>query len=161
MYFNEVSYGGSTYGVEEAAQRYFGNPASQLTLAECAFLAGLPAAPTVYSPFGATPELAYNRQHEVLRRMVEDGYITEAQAQQARDEKLTFRADSTDIKAPHFVMYVKNLLVKQYAEDLIDQGGLEVKTTLDLATQTQTQEIVSKNVDNLARLRISYVATMI
>lgn len=161
MYFNEVGYGGSTYGVEEAAQRYFGKPASQLTLAECAFLAGLPESPTLNSPFGANPELAYARQHEVLRRMVEDGYITPAQSQAAQAEPLTFRADTTDIKSPHFVMFVRNLLVNEYGEDLVSQGGLEVKTTLDLDTQNQAQDIVTKEVNALSRLRISNGAAMI
>ncbi len=161
MYFNEVAYGGSTYGAEEAAQKYFGKSVSQLSLAECAFLAGLPEAPTVYSPFGATPDLAYARQHDVLRRMVEDGYITEDMAKKAREEKLTFKPDTTDIKAPHFVMYIRSLLVKEYGEELVNQGGLEVKTTLDLPTQDKAQEIVTKEVNDLQRLRISNGAAMI
>ena len=81
MYLNRVSYGGETYGVEEASQIYFGKPVKELTLAEASLLAGLPASPTTYSPFGSKPELAKNRQKEVLRRMVEDGYITWDQAQ--------------------------------------------------------------------------------
>ncbi len=161
MYFNEVAYGGSTYGVEEAAQQYFGKAAIQLNLAESSFLAGLPAAPSVYSPFGPSPELAYGRQREVLRRMVEDRYISEQEAQQARAEILQFRPDMTDIRAPHFVMYVKNLLAEDYGEDVVNQGGLEVRTTLDLKTQDQTQELVSQELDNLARLRISNGAALV
>lgn len=161
MYFNEVPYGGSTYGVEEAAQRYFGKSARQLTLAESAFLAGLPAAPSVYSPFGSNPEYAYTRQHEVLRRMVEDKYITEEQAEKAKQETLIFRQDTTDIKAPHFVMYVRQLLAEQYGEDVVSQGGLEVRTTLDLDSQEATQKIVTDEVNALARLRISNGAAVI
>jgi 1A family penicillin-binding protein len=161
MYFNEIPYGGSTYGVEEAAQRYFGKSARQLTLSESAFLAGLPASPTVYSPFGSTPEYAYARQREVLRRMVEDKYITEEQSLQARKEPLQFRQDTTDIKAPHFVMYVRNMLAKQYGEDILSQGGLEVRTTLDLDTQNQAQKIVTDEVNNLARLHIMNGAALI
>ncbi len=161
MYFNEVGYGGSTYGVEEASQRYFGKSVRKLDLAESAFLAGLPAAPSAYSPFGATPEYAYVRQHEVLQRMVEDKYITAEQAQKARSETLTFRQDMTDIKAPHFVMYVKNMLEKQYGEDVVNQGGLEVRTTLDLDTQDQAQQIVTNEVNNLARLNIHNGAALV
>jgi 1A family penicillin-binding protein len=161
MYFNEVPYGGSTYGIEEAAYRYFGKSAPQLTLAEAAFLAGLPAAPTVYSPFGATPEYAYVRQHEVLRRMVEDKYITEEQAQKAKAEVLQFREDTTDIKAPHFVMYVRSLLAQEYGEERVSQGGLEVRTTLDLDTQNKTQDIVTKEIDSLERLRITNGAALV
>ncbi|MEX2013263.1 MAG: biosynthetic peptidoglycan transglycosylase, partial [Candidatus Levyibacteriota bacterium] len=76
MYLNQVPYGGTAYGVEAAAQTYFGKSAKNLTLAESAMLAGLPEAPTTYSPFGAHPELAKQRQEVVLRAMVEEGYIT-------------------------------------------------------------------------------------
>jgi 1A family penicillin-binding protein len=161
MYFNEIPYGGSTYGVEEAAQRYFGKSAHQLTLAESSFLAGLPAAPSVYSPFGATPEYAYMRQREVLRRMVEDGYITQEQADATKNEVLTFQEDTTNIKAPHFVMYIRNLLAQQYGEEVLSQGGLEVRTTLDLDTQNQTQKIVTDEMVSLARLRINNGAAMV
>ena len=113
MYLNETPYGGSTYGVEEAAQRYFGKSAQRLNLAESAFLAGLPQSPSLYSPFGSSPELAYARQREVLRRMVEDEYITQQQADAAREYTLSFRANVTDIQAPHFVMYVRELLAQQ------------------------------------------------
>jgi 1A family penicillin-binding protein len=161
MYFNEVAYGGSTYGVEEAARRYFGKPARELTLAESALLAGLPQAPSVYSPFGPTPELAYERQAEVLRRMVEDGYITQEQADAAKKEVLAFRSSETDIRAPHFVMYVKKLLAEKYGEDVVNQGGLEVRTTLDLELHEETQKIVTTEMEKLARLRISNGAALI
>ncbi len=161
MYFNEVAYGGSTYGVEEAAHRYFGKSAQDLSLAESALLAGLPAAPSVYSPFGSNPELAYTRQEEVLRRMVEDGYITPEQAAAARAEELKYKPDVIDIQAPHFVMYVKKMLAEQYGEELVSEGGLEVRTTLDLDLQQSTQNIVTQELDNLARLRINNGAALV
>lgn len=161
MYLNQAPYGGSTYGVEEAAQRYFGKSARQLNLAEASFLAGLPQSPSHYSPFGNSPELAYSRQKEVLRRMVEDGYITQDQADRAQQQQLTFQANTTDIKAPHFVMHIKELLAEQYGEELVNQGGLEVRTTLDLDLQNQAQEIVSTELELLAKLRISNGAALI
>jgi 1A family penicillin-binding protein len=161
MYFNNVPYGGSTYGVEEAAQKYFGKPASQLDLAESALLAGVPAAPSVYSPFGSNPEYAYLRQKEVLRRMVEDNYLTADQAAAAANEQLHFRPNTNDIQAPHFVMYIRNLLEQEYGEDVVNQGGLEVRTTLDLETQNQSQEIVTNEMKELARLRISNGAALV
>lgn len=161
MYFNEIPYGGSTYGAEEAAQRFFGKHARELTLAESAFLAGLPAAPTAYSPFGPTPELAYARQAEVLRRMVEDKYITEEEAAAARHQVLQFRTDSIDIKAPHFVMYVRQLLSEQYGDQLLTQGGLEVTTTLDLRIQTLAEESVRKELSKLQRLRVGNGAALV
>jgi 1A family penicillin-binding protein len=161
MYLNEIAYGGSTYGIEEAAQRYFGKSARQLDLAESSFLAGLPQSPSVYSPFGSTPELAYARQKEVLRRMVEDKFITQEQADQARQQTLVFKADITDIEAPHFVMYVRDLLAQQFGEELVNQGGLEVRTTLDLDLHNETQAVVTKELESLARLRISNGAALV
>lgn len=161
MYFNEIPYGGSTYGVEEAAQRYFGKHAQDLTLAESAMLAGLPAAPSVYTPFGSNPELAYARQAEVLRRMVEDEYITTQEAEAARQEKLNFIQDRTDILAPHFVMYIRGILANLYGEDVINQGGLEVRTTLDLDIQKQAEAAVQTEITKLKNLHVTNGAAMV
>lgn len=161
MYMNQVAFGGSTYGIEEAAQRYFGKSAKQLTLAESALLAGLPAAPSAYSPFGPSPQRAFQRQQEVLRRLVEDGYITTTQAEQAALEQLAFRLDTVDIQAPHFVMFVKSLLAQEYGEDLLAHGGLEIVTTLDSALQATAQTIVTDEVADLARLKVSNGAALV
>lgn len=161
MYLNQVPYGGSTYGIEEAAWSYFNKSAQNLSLAESALLAGLPAAPSIYSPFGPNPELAYTRQAEVLRRMVEDGYITQEAADAAKQEKLVFRQNIIDIKAPHFVMYVKKLLAEMYGEDVLNSGGLEVRTTLDLDLQDQVQSIVTNEVNQLAKLRVNNGAALV
>jgi 1A family penicillin-binding protein len=161
MYFNEIPYGGSTYGVEEASRRFFGKSARELTLAESTYLAGLPAAPSAYSPYGSTPELGYLRQAEVLRRMVEDGYITQEQADQARTEKLQFRQDSVDILAPHFVFYIREMLAKQYGEEILNQGGLTVRTSLDLDVQNAAQQAVVAEVTKLKNLRVNNGAALV
>ncbi len=161
MYFNEVGYGGTAYGVEEAAQMYFGKSITQVTLAQATLLAGLPAAPTTYSPFGAYPELAIRRQHEVLRRMVEDGYITPQAAETAKAEKLVYSPQTIAIKAPHFVMYIKDLLVKTYGETTVNQGGLDVTTSLDPQLQHQAQTIVTQEIEKLRRLRITNGAALV
>lgn len=161
MYLNTANYGGSTYGIEAASQRYFGKPASELDLAESALLAGLPQRPTAYSPFGPTPDLAQMRQQEVLRRMQEDGYISPEQAQAAMSDSLTLINSETEIRAPHFVMYVRQLLADKYGEDALLTDGLQVKTTLDLQTQEQAQAIVSKEVASLLRMRISNGAALV
>jgi len=161
MYLNTVAYGGSTYGIEEASWRYFNKSAKDLSLAESALLAGLPQAPSTYTPFGSNPELAYERQAEVLRRMVEDGYISQLQADQARQEKLVFNQDRIDIQAPHFVMYVRKLLALKYGEDVVSKGGLEVRTTLDLSLQNQAQDIVSAEVSKLKSFKISNGAALV
>ncbi|MEA2056619.1 MAG: transglycosylase domain-containing protein, partial [Patescibacteria group bacterium] len=161
MYLNEVPYGGSTYGIEEAAWKYFGKPAKDLTLGESSMLAGLPAAPSVYTPFGSNPELSKRRQEGVLRRMVEDSFITIEDAYHARNQELKFSKNIIDIKAPHFVMYVKKLLAERYGEDMLQQGGLEVRTTLDLNLQQQTEKIVLSEVERLVGLNVSNGAALV
>src|SRR3990170_3346573 len=109
MYLNEIPYGGTAYGIEAAANLYFGKHAKDLDLAEGSLLAGLPQRPSVYSPYGTHPELSKTRQTEVLRRMVEDKVITGEQADNAKKENLTYRTAQNEVgfKAPHFVLYVK------------------------------------------------------
>ena len=161
MYLNTVAYGGSTYGIEEASWRYFAKSAKELSLAEASLLAGLPQAPSIYTPFGANPETAYTRQAEVLRRMVEDGYISQLQADEAKAEKLVFNQDRIEMAAPHFVMYVRKLLAERYGEDMLAKGGLEVRTTLDLPLYEQAQEIVSSEVAKLKSFTISNGAALV
>ena len=161
MYLNQVAYGGSTYGVEEAAQRYFGKHASQLSLAEAALLAGLPQAPSIYSPFGPNPELAFKRQKEVLKRMVDDGYISLEQARQAANQPIVFRQDSIEIQAPHFVFYVKDLLAKKYGEEMLLRGGLQVITSLDLPLQKKTEMLLKEELKKVRRLRIRNGAALV
>lgn len=161
MYLNQVAFGGSTYGVEEAAWRYFNKPAKDLNLAEASLLAGLPQAPSVYSPFSATPEYALIRQEEVLRRMHEDGYITQEEWQTAKNTPLVFAKDKIGIEAPHFVMYVKKLLADQYGDDMVHTGGLEVRTTIDLDLQHETENILSQELARLAAMRVGNGAVLV
>lgn len=160
-YLNEVNYGGSVYGIEQASQWYFGKSAKELSLAESSFLAGLPVAPTAYSPFGPTPERAKQRQQEVLRRMVEDGHISEQEADIASKVELTFRHNRYDIQAPHFVMYVRDLLEKEYGETMVSRGGLEVWTSLDLTTQASAEAAIQNELERLAKLRVSNGASLV
>jgi len=160
-YLNEMNYGGSVYGIEQASQWYFSKPATDLTLSESAFLAGLPQAPSAYSPFGSSPEKSKQRQGEVLRRMVEEGFISQAQADEASNEELAFRTNTYDIQSPHFVMFVRDQLAQQYGEDMVNRGGLEVWTTLDSATQASAEAAVSTELDRLGRLQVSNGASMV
>ncbi len=143
MYLNQVSYGGTAWGVEAASQIYFDKDVSKLTLAESAFLAGLPQAPSVYSPFGSHPEEGKQRQHQVLQSMVESGYITKAQKDKAAAENLKFSQIQDTIKAPHFVFYIKDLLVQEYGENVVEQGGLTVTTSLDLDAQKLAEDAIA------------------
>lgn len=151
MYLNEIPYGGTAYGIEAAANLYFGKHAKELDLAESSLLAGLPQRPSVYSPYGSRPELSKTRQAEVLRRMTEDGYITKEQAEAAKKKTLTYRTAQNEagFKAPHFVLYVKQKLIEQYGDKLVEQGGLKVTTTLDYKLQETAQKIVREEVDKL------------
>lgn len=161
MYLNQVPYGGTAYGIESAAKTYFGKSAKDLTLAQSAVLAGLPEAPTTYSPFGAYPDLAKARQEEILIAMVDEGYITTEQKDQALKEKLVYENISNDIKAPHFVLYVKDLLVSKYGQEAVEQGGLKVTTSLDLPTQDFAQLAVASEVAKLKNYRVSNGAALV
>ena len=161
MYFNEVGYGGAAYGIEEAAQLYLGKSAQELTLAQAALLAGLPASPTTFSPFGAHPELAKERQEFVLYRMKQEGFITEEQRKKAVEETIRLAPLRTDIKAPHFVMYLKEILAEKYGERMVEEGGLEVKTSLDLSLQEEVEKIVKNEVNSLQKLHITNGAALV
>jgi len=160
MYLNQVPYGGTAFGVSAAAEQYFGKGVADLTLAESALLAGLPQAPSYFSPFG-DPQRSKNRQKSVLRRMVDDGYITQEEADKAAGEDLAFKSSAIDIKAPHFVVYVREYLAQKYGETYAAKGGLKVKTTIDLDLQDKAQEIVSKNVNDLARYDVGNGAALV
>jgi penicillin-binding protein 1C len=149
MYLNQVPYGGTAYGVEAASEYYFGKHAKDLDLAQGALLAGLPQAPTQFSPFGAHPEEGKDRQIEVLKAMHEQGYITSAQEQKAEKEDLKYKKFTNEIEAPHFVLYVKDLLIAMYGEKMVEEGGLKVVTSLDLSVQDYAQDIVKTQINDI------------
>jgi 1A family penicillin-binding protein len=149
MYLNQIPYGGTTYGIEAAAQTFFDKKAKDLTLAQSALLAGLPEATTTNSPFGSHPEYAKERQEVILNKMYEQKYISKKQKDDSIKEPLKFKAISSNISAPHFVLYVKDLLIKKYGEKMVEEGGLKVITSLDDKIQEEAQSIVAENVDEL------------
>lgn len=161
MYLNQVPYGGTAWGIEAAAQTYFGKSVRDVTLPEAALLAGLPAAPSVYSPFGSTPQRALERQAEVLQAMVASREISPDEARVALGQEVHITPPKTAIRAPHFVMYVKELLENRYGPRLVEQGGLRIKTSLDIDTQEQVEEIVKSHVDALAPLRVGNGAALV
>ncbi|MBI2621428.1 MAG: PBP1A family penicillin-binding protein [Candidatus Levybacteria bacterium] len=161
MYLNQIPYGGTAYGIEAGAKTYFGKSAHNLTLSEAALLAGLPQSPTLYSPFGSRPELAKKRQELVLSRMREQGYITKEEEKRAKEEKLEYKNISDSIKAPHFVLYVKDLLEKKYGEKFTEEGGFQVRTTLDSAIQEFAELAVASEVAKLRGARVSNGAAVV
>ncbi len=149
IYLNQINYGNLAYGIEAAAETYFGKPAKDLTLPEAAMLAGLPQSPATHDPY-VNPEGAKARQSDVLRLMVEAQYITPAQAEIAKNTELEFKEPSTAFAAPHFVTYVRQELEKIIPPELIYQAGLRVQTTLDPRLQAIAEEEVRTQVDALA-----------
>ncbi len=156
IYLNEIPYGGTAYGIEAATQHYFGKTAKELTLPEAALLAGIVQNPTMHSPF-TNPDSAIERQQYVLGQMERNGMINEKQRKEAEEAKLAFTSgsDLSTIKAPHFVLYVKQLLEEQYGTTLVEQGGLRVTTTLDLGKQKIAEEEVKKQLEALAKNRVN------
>ncbi|MFH0956143.1 MAG: penicillin-binding protein [Candidatus Falkowbacteria bacterium] len=149
MYFNEIPYGSTAYGVEAASQKYFDKSARDLNLAESAVLAAIPQAPSRYSPYGPNKDILLARQKYIIDLMVKYGYISETQAEEAKNFELTFKPQTDNITAPHFVMYVKEILADKYGEKTIEQGGLKIYTTLDLYKQKIAEEVINeKAADN-------------
>jgi len=161
MYLNEVAYGGTAYGIQEAARAYFNKDASRLSLGEAALLAGLPKSPTKYSPYGPNPKATLSRQAEVLRLMQVNGFISSEQRKATETQEIVFAPNKTAIKAPHFVMYVRQALVDKYGEETVAKGGLEVMTTLDYRIQKMAEEVVAQEVEKLGRLNVGNGATLV
>lgn len=164
MYLNEVPYGGGTAGVAAAAQSYFGKEVKDLNLSESIILAGLPQSPSRYSPYIGQPLAYVPRAKEVARRMREDGKITKEMEQQVINglDKVVFAGLGTKIKAPHFVMYVKQILEDKYGSNILDVGGLKVTTSLDWGLQEKAELTVKEEIDKVAKsLNISNGASVI
>lgn len=142
MYLNEIPYGGVIYGVEEASETFFGKKSSDVTLAEAAYLAALPKAPTFYSPYGKNRDKLEERKNLVLKEMLKNNFITQEEYNAAMAEKVTFIAKGDfSIKAPHFVFYVIDYLKKKYGEEIISTGSLRVTTSLDYDLQSIGEKI--------------------
>ncbi|MBI2637149.1 MAG: PBP1A family penicillin-binding protein, partial [Parcubacteria group bacterium] len=144
LYFNEIPYGSSAYGIESASQFYFGKSAKDLTVAEGATLAALPKAPTYYSPYGSHTDELTRRKDYIIRLLEEAGDITGEQADAARAETLTFSEKSNLLSAPHFVIWVREQLAEKYGEREVEQGGLRVATTLDWDMQRSAEAAVAE-----------------
>jgi len=145
VYLNESPYGGTIYGVEEAARSFFSTSSSQLSLAQAAYLAALPQAPTYLSPFGSNRDALDRRQQLVLERMRINGFITIDEFNEAKEAEVTFSNSAvTGIKAPHFVFYVIEQLAEQFGEETMAEQGLRIITTLDYELQEQAERIVAQ-----------------
>lgn len=144
IYLNEAPYGGTIYGVEEASETYFDKKASELDLAESAYLAAIPQSPSHFSPYGTHLDELTARKNLVLSRMHELGFITDQEYASAQTEVVTWKTQMAGgIKAPHFVFFVKDYLENKYGPEILT-SGLKVITTLDYGIQQKTEEIVKR-----------------
>ena len=147
LYLNQINYGGIAYGVEAASQTYFGKPAGDLLLPECALIAGLPQAPGVYNPF-TNPDLAKERQGVVLGLMEKEGYLTHEERINAEATPLSFNPSPYPIEAPHFIWIVKDQIDKLASAGVLSLGkSLVVRTTLDLDYQHLAEGTLSRRID--------------
>ena len=145
LYLNEVPYGGTVYGVQEASRRFFGKDAKDLTIVESAYIAALPQAPTFFSPYGNNRQALEERKNKVLREMYNLNFITKQEFDTAMQTTVEFqKQEDYGIKAPHFVMYIREILEEKYGVDMVEKGGLKVITSLDWELQQDAEEIVKK-----------------
>ncbi|MEI8338131.1 MAG: PBP1A family penicillin-binding protein [bacterium] len=145
LYLNQTPYGGTIYGAEEASQQFFGKSAADVDVAEAAYIAALPQAPTYYSPYGKNKAALDQRKNLVLQKMKDNGYITDVEYQKAKNEKVVFSDSlSGGIKAPHFVMYIRNYIEEKYGDTILASGGLKITTTLDYDMQKKAEAVAKK-----------------
>ncbi len=142
-YLNEIPYGGNIYGIETASKNYFNKDATDLTIAEAAYLASIPQSPTTLSPYGKNRAKLEERKNLVLSRELTLKFITQDQYNQAKNEVVSFVPQATmGIRAPHFVFYIKDYLEQKYGADVVEGEGLKVITTLDANLEAQAEQIV-------------------
>ena len=164
LYLNVASYGGTAVGVEAAAEKYFGKKVSELDVVESAILAGLPQRPSYFSPHGQNKNAYIERTKVVLRRMRQDNYISRKEEEDAVDrlKDLEFLPKTeSPIKAPHFAFYVRELLIDKFGEELVEQGGLQVTTTLNYKLQQEVEKIVKQEIEKASSLKVGNGASIV
>lgn len=161
MYLNEIPYGSNIYGIEAASQSFFNKPSYDLTLSEAALLSALPKAPSWYSPYGIHTKELYSRHMGILSQMLNLGYISKEDYESALEQELKF-ASPNPIKAPHFVMFVRELLIEKFGERVVEEGGLRVITSIDMELQQLAEDIIkeesAKNLSQYGAKNASLVA---
>lgn len=163
MYLNTIYFGEGAFGIQDAAQRYFSKDARELTLAEGALLAGVIRAPSALSPISGNKDAALKRKNLVLDLMQQQGYITTAQRDAAKTEKIALSpsTEDTDPDVIHFALMVRDSLIKEYGEQRVAQSGFVVKTTLDMQLQKTAQQAVKQQVAALGRSNVSNGAAVV
>jgi membrane peptidoglycan carboxypeptidase len=149
IYLNQLPFGGNLYGVEAAARSYFGKSAKQLSLAESAYLASIPNAPSFLNPFGENRLQLEDRKNKVLALLYTHGYITQADYNLAKSQTVKFLSPQASIFAPHFVFYITQELIKEYGAERVYNGGLKVYTSLDRQLQSLGEQVVKSQLASL------------
>ncbi|HCM67524.1 MAG TPA: hypothetical protein DIS62_00760 [Candidatus Kerfeldbacteria bacterium] len=155
LYFNEIPYGSSAYGIEAASQTYLAKSAKDLTIGEGALLAALPQSPTYYYN---NQEDWKARQQYILKLLLEDNSISQEEYDAAVSEEIDIHAIQTNIRAPHFVFYVREYLANRYGEKVVEQGGLKVTTTLDIHHQEVAEAAINNGAERNTRYKASNAA---
>jgi 1A family penicillin-binding protein len=145
MYFNEIPYGGTAYGIEAASHKYFNKNAKDLTLAESAVLAALPQAPSYLSPYGQNKDKLLTRKDWILDSLASEGYITKEKVDEAKKEAINFTNISNSIIAPHFSFFIRDIVEEKYGEQALSNDGLKIITTLDINQQKEAESAIEKN----------------
>ena len=146
IYLNDASYGGDIYGIETAAQYFFGKRGKGLDLTEYAYLSALPNAPSYYSPYGNHITELENRKNLILKDMLDENLITQEEYNKSKNEKVVWQKNNTSGKALHFIFFVRDYLENKYGKDIVDTGGLKVVTTLDYDLQSKAESIIKTHV---------------
>ena len=144
MYLNQINYGHNVYGIEAASEFYFNKPAKELTLAEAAYLTAMIKSPSYLSPYGPHRKELEARKNWVLSRVEKLNYYPSKVVEKEKTKKVVFASPHFTLRAPHFVMYVRNLLYNKYGKDKVEKGGLKVITTLDMRLQDIAEKLVKK-----------------
>ena len=153
LYLNQISYGANAYGIEAASQTYFSKSAKDLNLVEAATLAALPKSPSYYSPWGPHKDELEQRKNYILEEMFKLGFIDKEEKQRAQNTQPKFSNQSLgSIKAPHFVMMIRDYLINKYGEEFVEKGGLKVITTLDWQLQELAEKVVKEGAERNTQL---------
>ena len=159
MYLNTIPYGGVSYGIAEASKSFYGKKASELTIAESAYLAAIPKAPTYYSPYGQNRRALEARKNQVLQLMLKHNFITRDEYRKARAEEVYFQSQDTfSIRAPHFVFFAKEQLEREYGAGLRNLEGERIQTTIDVGMQEEIEKMMQgiyKNKSGRASLKLA------
>jgi len=145
-YLNQVPFGSNAYGVEAASQTYFKKSVQDLSLEESAILASLICGPSRLSPYGQNKDRLLGRKDYILEGMAEEGYISKEEAEEAKKKEISFAPKIVEIKAPHFTIYIKSQLEREYGEEFLKENGLKVYTSLDWELQQSAEIAVEDRV---------------